>query len=325
MLGVGFSFGDGALALARARVQRFMALGLGVSTPDPERHASTPSPETSREARAVEADRRMWEEPRPPDSSALTMSEAPTPPVSGREIDGTDFWAMLFKTTTPVDNDNVDDWYLMQLVPRDHSNVAYVDADDVGQTRAVKAKLERATFFAEPFANEIGDRPFDHALEWLDSPPPLDSGLWHIAHDGSATVVEASSTPVKTRMNLGKVVARADRIDDEALETELLLNDLMNEMFLTGPTGNGFGEPACRRFRPDRIELPANDREAAEMMARAGDRRAGLEPLYLQSMEVEERRSAVISLIGETAARTAADGGARENWGRQCWRRTARP
>ena len=139
-VGIGFSLNDGLLDQARACVAGFMALGLSTPIPgksqDGRRAESNPLPEPRRHKQAAIADQAIDQE--------LGVAPAPetvaSPELKGRPITATNFWEMLFPTSFAG---GAGEWYVMQLVLRDHT---VVDKNNKPENVADPA----ATFFASP-------------------------------------------------------------------------------------------------------------------------------------------------------------------------------
>ena len=140
-VGIGFSFNNGLLDQARARVAGFMALGLSTPIPDKSqdgrRVESNPPPEPPRHEQAAIADQTINDE--------LGATPAPEPvnppPLVGRPITATNFWAMLFPTSFAG---GAGEWYVMQLVPRDHTAVDKNDKpENVAESRGHVLRIAR--------------------------------------------------------------------------------------------------------------------------------------------------------------------------------------
>lgn len=280
-VGIGFSFRDDLLNRARARVAGFMALGL--STPIPDRSEdgrrveSNPPPEPPRHEQAAITDQTIDQE--------LGAAPAPapvTPPVlTGRPITATNFWAMLFPTSFAG---QAGKWYVMQLVPRDHTAV---DKNDTPDAAAAPA----ATFFASP--TKTGDAwqaPF-HALA---SGIAVPQEFFQLPHKGSA-----------------KPVAWAERYETNGAETVddgVTLNELLFDLFLDPDAAGKPTEPFPRFITPGQELLADDSKAATAMLARQGRSRIELSALRKREAQIEEARSAILASALDTVAQLAAHG-----------------
>lgn len=299
-LGIGFKFGSNVLDLARARVARFMDLGLTVDTPSAETPPSTekrPGLEASRGDRATIADARTDKEaeqaPVLPSSPEATEGEDPR--ASGETITATNFWALVFPTRDPTRPDKK--LYVVQLVPRDHTAVPGAEPDG-----------EASTFYASPAVECVpGDelRPVDLAKEEFDH--QLDftttvAGVERFDKDGRLVAVVASQHTEMLRER--QVIA------PQPGTSGITLGELLIELFM-GPDSLNPGamtEPTPRKNDGARDVLKGDAQAKAMRLERAGRARRQLTGRERQEAEVDERRSAVLSAVVETAASLAARG-----------------
>jgi len=279
-VGIGFSFNNGLLDQARARVAGFMALGLSTPIPDKSqdgrRVESNPPPEPPRHEQAAIADQTIDEE--------LGAAPAPglvTPPeLKGRPITATNFWAMLFPTSFAG---QAGEWYVMQLVPRDHTAV---DKNDRPETVADPA----ATFFASP---AMAGGQLQSPSHVLASGKPILQEFFQLPFDGPA-----------------KPVAWADRYEtngDETVDAGVTLNELLFDLFLDPDAGQPT-EPFPRFITPGQETLADDTKAAAAMLARHGRSRIELSALRKREAQIEEARSAILASVLDTAAQFAAQG-----------------
>lgn len=298
---IGFSFGDSALDRARSRVARFMQLGLGVDAPSEETLLTpAPSSELARKKRAEDADTAL-DQSAPP---KLPTSPPPDPDadesqVPGRKICGTDFWAVLFDAGK---DEAGDDTYLVQLVPRDNSE---------------NNEGVRATFYVEPwpipepndddgnmeFAGVAKDRNTgDYEIDTTHLVP----GLFYFG-DIFQSEEDACSGEFKWRLlssNKTKLCANLNKIIGKTEHGVLDLNLLLAECFLAHPDSpenkKGFGEPW-----PIFHELIEGEerspREARHLQGSRLKNPNQVEAKLEASIIAEEKRSALINKIGESA------------------------
>ncbi|MBI2740130.1 MAG: hypothetical protein HYX38_26740 [Rhodospirillales bacterium] len=278
-LGIGFGFNEGFLAEARTRVDRFLSLGLAAALPDAEKGVAPPPAELPRSPRAVAADQAV--------ERALDKHEtvtAPPPPGDppGRQLQPSAYWAMLF----PVAGNASVEQYVMILVPRDHSETGVAETD---LPRSTPAGGDFGTFY----------------------PPPGNSA--------PLTITLPDGLTVKRLLPGGRLEDLAGH--DQPLPyandavifrpsgaQEVKLSDFMKQCFIKG--AGGLLEPVGRRIDAVTQPLPESREAAAQMLAEAGrDQLALNEPQRLAN-EIEERRSAAVAALCESAAKLAAGGAA---------------
>ena len=280
LVGIGFSFNNGLLDQARARVAGFMALAL--STPIPEkshdgRHVeSNPPPEPPRHEQAAIADQTIDQE-----LGAAPAPEPLTPPaLIGRPITATNFWAMLFPTSRAGE---AGEWYVMQLVPRDHTAVDKTDKPEAVASPA-------ATFFASPaMVDDVLHAP-SHALVGGSAVP---QGFFHLPFQGPAKpVVWAESYQTNGA---------------ETVDAGVTLNELLFDLFLDPVSGKPT-EPFPRFIASVQEVLAEDDKAATATLARHGRSRIELSAMRKREAQIEEARSAILASVLDTAAQFAAQG-----------------
>lgn len=282
-VGIGFSFNNGLLDQARARVAGFMALGLSTPIPDKSqdgrRVESNPLPEPPRHEQAAIADQTINEE-----LGAAPAPEPVTPPaLVGRPITATNFWAMLFPTSF---TGQAGEWYVMQLVPRDHTAV---DKNDKPETVADLA----ATFFASPArANDKLQAP-SHALASGNAVP---QGFFQLSFKG-----DVPATPVAWNQAY-------ETNGDETVDNGVTLNELLFDLFLDTDAGGKPTEPFPRFIAPTQETLADDSKAATATLARHGRSRVELSALRKREAQIEEARSATLASVLDTAAQFAAQG-----------------
>ena len=257
-----------------------MALGLSTPIPDKSqdgrRVESNPPPEPPRHEQAAIADQTIDQE-----LGAAPAPEPVTPPeLKGRPITATNFWAMLFPTSFAG---QAGEWYVMQLVPRDHTAV---DKND----KPEKVANPAATFFASPAMTGGRLQSPSHALA---SGKPILQEFFQLPFDGPA-----------------KPVAWADKYEtngDETVDAGVTLNDLLFDLFLDPDAGQPT-EPFPRFITPGQETLADDSKVAAAMLARHGRSRIELSALRKREAQIEEARSAILASVLDTAAQFAAQG-----------------
>lgn len=300
-VGVGFSFGDGALERARARVARFMQLGLGIDPPREETLlAPAPATEPARKERAKDADKALDRPPPPklPDAPPPDPVEAPL--VPGEPIGSTDFWAIILDAGK---DDGGNDTYLVQFVPRDHSD-----------TR----EANRATFYAEPWPVRL-DETADPANSLLGAPAArVTPDYKFTANDAIPGLLhfDPATSEFKTinTDEIGLAVNLDRKVGDSEFGT-LDLNAVLAECFLAHPDATsrvdyGFGEPfAITHAKPKAADgqSPRDARDAQASRFGASPSNKKLEA----SIVAEEKRSTIVNKIGESAFDLAAQARAR--------------
>ncbi|MES0001681.1 hypothetical protein NKJ90_23240 [Mesorhizobium sp. M0051] len=303
-VGIGFSFNNDKLADARAKVARFMELGLATEIPDKARDGqrieTNPKPEPSRREVAQIGDTTVEEDigseplPREPDED--------TKSYNGREIGQTDFWAVLFPTVRPdgANADDADPWYVMQLLPRDHTSV------DGNPIRTLNYDELAATFFAGTATRQLGYAGHQIAInvDKIKKAKYLEIGQvrpnkkteWYKVSAGVPAVIDSYT-------NLNAVVAREG--DDQ-----LGLGQLLDTLFLGKTVDEKFApeEPSARVIEPELTKLSESAKTSAQQLGRIGRGRTNLTGQLKREAEIEEARSAIVSAVAETAATIAAQG-----------------
>lgn len=314
-LGIGFTFGSNVLDLARARVARFMDLGLTVDTPTAETQPATekrPGLEASRGDRSTIADKRTDQEaaqaPAHPPSPNATEEDLKEKREPGRTITRTHFWALVFPTTD-VQRPG-EKLYVVQLVPRDHTAVADIEIPDT-----LPGEGDASTFYASPEVERGADDllepkalakgAFDHLVDF----GALPEGARRFDEHGVA--VELMDGRIPTVMLRDSQV-----IAPQPGTSGITLGELLTELFMgpqgTPPTGEQQAEAMTEPWRwsndSARDTLEGDAQAKALRLEKAGRERRMLTAEARQEAEVEERRSAVLGAIVETAAALAARG-----------------
>lgn len=288
-VGIGFSFNNNKLADARAKVARFMELGLATQIPDKaqdgQRIEANPKPEPSRKDVAKIGDTVVEEdigsEPLPRDP------EEDTKIYPGRAIPPTNFWAILFPTTRPNDAKGEGPWYLMQLVPRDHTPI------DANPIRA-KADELPATFFSGTLEHSL---PFAGHRIKLE----VKGEIWRIQANGKA-ILHPGGEFIDCKTDVTAKVAEAEG------EVPLELRALLDTLFLGDVANRLLEEPFARVIEPDLGKLADDAKASAHQLGRIGRGRTNLSGQLKREAEIEEARSAIVSAVVESAATLAALG-----------------
>lgn len=307
-IGIGFSFNNSLLQEARARVARYSAMGLSAPVPDRgadgSRVETNPPPQPPRSEVAAIGD----------DAVDRDLGNAPADPAAvdtakyqGRTIGATDFWAMLFPTAAPGGEPG--DWYVMQLVPRDHS--------PIGAEPLVQAWAQApSTFYVSPRPTADG---VYHSISALEGDPLPDGARIFAAGEYEAAVDPAPAAPWGDRppVRLKGEVQAADPVEkSDALTVETLLAGLFLDQDDEDPP-RPFGEPRPRAIDSALGTLQQDTEASARQLARSGRTRANLDGLARREAQIEESRSAVLAAVVDSAERLASQGIAGGAWPRR--------
>jgi len=277
-LGVELRIGGGVLDEARARVDRFLALGLGASTPQPETLGRAPVVEAPRKDRAAEGDKRIEERaqtvPQPPPPPATQIKHPTSKPGNANSILAADFWAMLFPTKGP----DADEWYLLQLIPKDLTGIAE----------------HKGSFYA-PVPDDIKKAAHKLQIELRPNDP--------IDIEGFIAVTVDTKGTWKFEKSISKDRMMVDREKDEKVSPPLA--DIWQESFIvwTDDRGLQLADPPPIHWQRERVPLDANLLEAAKQLEMGSRRLASLEEEKRREHQIEERRSAMITMIADSALR----------------------
>jgi hypothetical protein len=304
-VGVGFSINDGLLNQARARVAGFMALGMSAPVPDASqdgrRLESNPLPEPSRHEVAAIADKTIEQ-----DLGAIAAPEVVEGVLlTGRPMTVTDFWAMLVPTTRVEKPD--EEWYVMQLVPRDHT--------PIGEKAP---NLERSTFFASPKTADVAENQVEAAGPRLRLDP---TKTWHQLrgtadlpdtaglNDDEFCRLQVEEPPVAVKLQADTPTEEYRTNVGALIGSDHTLGDLLYGLFLDPIGPNAYlTEPQPRTIDLNELTLDDDSKASAMTLARHGRSRMHLSALRKREAEVEEARSAVLASVVDSAARLAAQG-----------------
>lgn len=288
-LGVGFGFNTGQLE--RARVDRFLALGLAASTPDPAAGLKPPQPA----APVVSGDAALGAaavlQARLGDLNEPALPADPANPrlirieTQGLTPGAPRFWAILFEVQARPGS------YVLQLLPRDRTTCE-------GGVCGIPESA--STFFAPPRAD--GAAPY--RIEGLAS----GLRLKRLAPEGGAQEVQDGED---LAFSGGAVVAVED--DRKLTLGELVGQAFLSEEILVDPAsgeverkGEGLLEPPAERIlSPARRGGGARAADEAASQAAAADMSA-LSYRRAEHRAIEERRSAILSAVCESAMALAA-------------------
>ncbi|MCO6425689.1 hypothetical protein [Sinorhizobium meliloti] len=297
-LGIGFGFNEGALNTARSRVERFLALGLTVATPDAEQGVAPPAPEQPRGPATRDADQVL-------DHSLdkheeISAGPLPQPTPEGRDLQPSGYWAMLF----PVAGQARDgERFVMIFVPRDHSETGLPEA---ALPKTTAGGL-LGTFYAPPSVYEPSG----------PVPPSL------VIRNGSMTRPVAVKKLEPRKDNSGNTTREVLFGDSAAIEISydvartafqsgqdtLSLGRFLGQCFVrVGASATDLREPHPRRIDVDPERLPDAREAAAQILATAGRDQIALKAEERAANEIEERRSAVIASLCESAGKLAMGG-----------------
>lgn len=304
-IGIGFSFNNGLLQEARARVARYSAMGLAAPVPDRSEDGSrvetSPPPQPPRSEVAAVGDEAVDSDL---GNAPVDTTDEATAVYQGRAIGATDFWAMLFPTAAPDGKSG--DWYVMQLVPRDHTPVG---------TASVEQKWGHAksTFYASP---RPGDGGVFHSVSPLEGDALAAGAQIFAAGEYGAPVDGSPQAPWGKRfaVRLANEVQAADPVEKtDPVTIEILLASLFLEKDDTQEQ-RPYGEPRPRAIDAALGTLQRDTGASARQLARSGRSRANLDGLARREARIEESRSAVLAAVVDSAERLALQGIAGGTW-----------
>ncbi|MER9877953.1 hypothetical protein [Mesorhizobium sp. M0118] len=312
---IALSFNNDKLAIARAKVARFMDMGLAAPIPDKaqdgQRIEKNPQPDPPRGQTAAQGDSAVEDqiglEPLPP----VAQDEI----VKGRQIGPSDFWAMLYPTRAPVFyadrasyGDEDGEWFVMQLLPRDHTRIGL--EPQITTPEEKERESARATFYASPKAPVKGfDAPGHKLIFGAKIPKPKGTPyLSRIPVKGSLTKIDITPSGAEpSYIDLDAIVAQ-----EESGGRKLPLGKLLQSLFAGKPDEAGYGgdltEPSVRSVDVSMTAIDPDARASASQLDQAGRSRSNLSGDQRREAEIEDTRSAVLSSVTETAASLASTG-----------------
>ncbi|NUU41567.1 hypothetical protein [Tardiphaga robiniae] len=310
-LGIGFAINPGRLDEARARVERFMQLGLTVAMPDAEQGIAPPAPELPRGPRAANADQAADNALDKHDAVADTdLSTVPTP--QGRSLQPTAYWAMLF----PVAGDQGagdNERFVMVFVPRDHTETGL----DAVKFPTSQNGQSFSSFYGPPTIFESSDGVFPAALRIVTRTKPDGSPMMTPvdvlrldAESGQqpAQIGTPPANPVEVTYNLNWKVAVYG-------SESLRMGHFLSQCFIRQPNAASAAdlkEPLDTHIKAAPERLPDTREAAAQVLTEAGRDQIDLGVEFRAANDIEERRSASIASLCDSAARLAA--GADASW-----------
>lgn len=299
-LGIGFGFNEGALNTARSRVERFLALGLTVAIPDAEQGVAPPAPEQPRGPASRDADQVV-------DQSLdkhEEVSAGPLPQLElrGRDLQPSGYWAMLF----PVAGETgAGERFVMIFVPRDHSETGL--PEEVLPRTSAGGLL--GTFYAPPPVYEpnglvppslvirIPKGSMTQTVTIKKLEPRKDN-----AGNTTRDVLFGDNAEIEISYDVARTAFKAGQ------ET-LSLGRFLEQCFVrVGKAVTLLREPNPRRIDVDPERLPEAREAAAQLLATAGRDQIAMKAEERIANEVEERRSAVIASLCESAGKLAMGG-----------------
>ncbi|TCU74897.1 hypothetical protein EDE08_103112 [Bradyrhizobium sp. R2.2-H] len=294
-LGIGCSLNADKLDGARARVERFLQLGLTVATPDAEKGVAPPAPELPRAPGVTEADDKIDE--------ALDKQEDVAPVGGGLEPQGEDlratgYWAMLFLVPGGEPDKRQ---YVMTFVPRDHSETGLEEKD---LPRHDKQGRLLGTFYPPHGA----DASSADALTIKNLKLARDVTLTRLRWDGKHPDETWTTQDVQLSYNAAAVVARQDSETIPLIDPpDNLKNGFMRSCFVER-SDESLHEPKAKRIETDAERLPDNREAAAQALAEANLDQLALGVEDRATNDIEERRSAAIAALCDSAAQLAVGG-----------------
>ncbi|MGR9431379.1 hypothetical protein [Rhizobium leguminosarum] len=301
-VGAAFAFNEGKLEEARQQVERFLTIGLGVVTPDPANGLQPPAPTASPKQASKDIDTAI-------DRRHDLVKALETIPAA--VIDQPSFWAVLFEipASRRVDPDRRD--FVMQFIPRDHTEGVNLPNEKPGSTFYAPPAPSLDGDPTQPTSNTVVDyRIDDKTISLINLKPDgreVTARQFNADQDATLAVVAATKDSTGGRFKL---------------------YHLLHECFLAVDKD---GDKYIRRaddklfegdlFEPPEIEidaipkrLPDDNAQATEALRDAGRRQLPLANATPQKgvptvsdyvREVEERRSNIIAAIAESAASLA--------------------
>ncbi|MGY8632549.1 hypothetical protein RAD15_08640 [Bradyrhizobium sp. 14AA] len=299
-LGIGVGFNEGALVTARSRVERFLSLGLTVATPDAEQGVAPPAPEQPRGPASRDADQAVDHALEKHDEvSGVAVPGVPAPAPQGRALEPSGYWAMLFPVAGEAAKGD-DERFVMTFVPRDHSETG-LDSSVLPRSTAGGKAL--GTFYAPPYA--AGPNP--DALEIVGVHLREAVTVTQLFPDGRSADHLFDDT-LELKYDLDAVVFRNK---DDVIK----LGNFLAQCFVVRSketTAAALGEPDAKPIQAGSERLPNAREAAAQRLADAGRDQVALGVEQRAANDIEERRSAAVAALCESAARLAAGGP--ESW-----------
>jgi hypothetical protein len=310
-LGIGFSINPGRLDEARARVARFMQLGLTASIPDAEQGVAPPAPELPRGPRAGDADQAANNALDKHDNVTGGDSAVPVPPGQpqptpiGRPLRPTCYWAILYPVVGDDKKSDDDRRYVMIFVPRDHTETGLQEAD---LATYGKDGQSFSSFYPPPLTFDPSANPQTAAVAALSLqapqiPTPVQVSRLD-AKGGEQKVFFDPTTPIDADYNIGWKVAVSG-------SDTMNLGTFVSQCFIPKATVHNaadLAEPLDTQILADPQRLPDTREAAAQVLTDAGRDQIALGIERRAANDIEERRSAAIASLCDSAAKLAAGG-----------------
>jgi hypothetical protein len=316
-LGIAFAINPGRLDEARARVERFMQLGLTVAMPDAEQGVAPPAPELPRGPRAGNADQAADNALDKNDQLTAGDPSVPTPPGQpqptpiGRPLQPAGYWAMLFPVVGDERNNEGDKRYVMIFVPRDHTETGL---DNTALPQFGNDGQSFSSFYAPPPLFESARNNFPTALSIAARKKPDGTSMMSTSVNVSrldpvsgplpAQFASDPASPMQITYNLNWKVAQSG-------SNALGLGQLMAQCFVraaNAASAADLREPLDTRIIADPLRLPDTREAAAQVLTEAGRDQVALGIEHRAANDIEERRSAAVASLCDTAATLAAGG-----------------
>lgn len=296
-LGVSLGINERALERARVKVERFLAIGLDATVPEPAKALAPAPPASSPAQAAAQAEQQTAvEEKKQQEATEIAAT------IETSEIKTPSFWAVLFEVPVPATDDRA---FVMTLIPRDETPMGDLGpVDGTFYPPPPPVELDdpnvpsRPNFFTQ-HDYELSNMPID--IIRLRGTDGLEESVGNggLQFDDKAVVgVSEDSADVITLPNIlyhcfiG--VQKADPtlkfVGDTLYGDEVLLK-----------------QPPLAEIADTRQRLPQDEARATETLRRAArDQMIGEEESITDYIRaVEERRSGIVSAIGESAAALA--------------------
>ncbi len=310
-LGVAFAVNPGRLDEARARVERFMQLGLTSSMPDAEQAIAPPAPELPRGPRAGSADQAV--DTGLDKHDALNANDPPTPTVpgkplpvpEGRPLQPTAYWAMLFPVAG--NQPGAEEEFVMIFVPRDHTETG-LTSRELPQDRDGEAF---SSFYPPPLQldSSVDKNPAAFSLVARAGGALPATFKFNRLDPTSGVQPVALGDMVKYNTDWTVAVSGANTMD---------LGTFLSQCFIRKPSTTSpppkvpgladLAEPLDTHIKADPERLPSAREAAAQVLTDAGRDQMALGLELRAANDIEERRSAAIASLCESAAKLAAGG-----------------
>ncbi|UGY02527.1 hypothetical protein [Bradyrhizobium quebecense] len=312
-LGVAFAVNPGRLDEARARVERFMQLGLTSSMPDAEQAVAPPAPELPRGPRAGSADQAAdtgldkHDALNANDPPIPTVPGKPLPVPEGRPLQPTAYWAMLF----PVAGNQPggEEEFVMIFVPRDHTETG-LTSTELPRDRDGQAF---SSFYPPPLQldSSVDNNPAAFSLVARAGMPA--TFKFNRLDPTSGVQPVALGDMVKYKTDWTVAVSGSNKMDLGTFLSQCFIRKLST----TSPPPKvpalaDLAEPLDTHIMADPERLPSAREAAAQVLTDAGRDQMSLGLELRAANDIEERRSATIASLCDSAAKLAAGG--RSSW-----------